>query len=115
MAKSHKPIVWGLFAGGGTVSAFVTPVMIFVTGLAVQLHLFSPGALSYERMHAFAANPLGKLILFGVVFLPAWHAAHRLRITAHDFGLRADIPIAIVLYSLAGLGTLVTLSALAGI
>jgi fumarate reductase subunit D len=38
-----------------------------------------------------------------------WHAAHRLRVTVHDFGVRADKQVAIVVYSLAGLGTLLTL------
>jgi Fumarate reductase subunit D len=35
--------------------------------------------LPYEKMAAFAHNPLGKLILLGAVALPTWHAAHRLR------------------------------------
>ncbi|MBF0561472.1 MAG: fumarate reductase subunit D [Alphaproteobacteria bacterium] len=112
MAKSHKPIIWGLFAGGGMVSAFVTPVMILITGLAVPFHLISREAMSYDRVHAFASNPIGKLLLFVVIFLPAWHAAHRLRITAHDFGLRQDIPIAVVLYVTAAVGTIMTISAL---
>ena len=48
MAKSNKPIVWGLFAAGGTVTAFVTPVMIFVTGLAVPLGIMNPDILAME-------------------------------------------------------------------
>ncbi|MGZ9103908.1 MAG: hypothetical protein ACXW3Y_13700 [Rhodoplanes sp.] len=41
-----------------------------------------------------------------------WHAAHRLRSCAHDFGIRADTAVAVVLYALAGLGTLLTIIAL---
>lgn len=106
MAKSNKPMVWGLFAAGGTVTAFFTPVMVFVTGLAVPLGFMDPEILAYERMHAFLGNWFWKLVLFGILFLSLWHAAHRLRITAHDFGLRTDGLNAAILYVLAALGTL---------
>jgi len=31
MPKSNKPIVWGFFAAGGTLTAFVTPVLVVLT------------------------------------------------------------------------------------
>ena len=106
MARSNKPIVWALFAAGGTFAAFVTPVMIVVTGLAVTFGLLPAETLAYERMLAVVQNPLGKGLVFLAVFLPAWHAAHRLRITAHDFGMRSDGIVATIVYALATLGTL---------
>lgn len=115
MARSNKPIVWGLFAAGGTVAAFVAPVLILVTGLAVPLGLLPAEALGYERMLAMLQNPLVKLLVFLAVFLPAWHAAHRLRITAHDFGIRADTAVMAVCYGLAALGTVVMAFALLSI
>ncbi len=105
MAKSNKPIVWSLFAGGGMFAAFVTPVMIFVTGIAVPLGLLGSDALSYERMLALLGNPLGKLVLFVVVFLPLWHAAHRLRMTLHDLGVPAGRLVVAACYGAAGLGS----------
>lgn len=107
MAKSNKPIFWGLFAAGGTVTAFVTPVLVLLTLFAALG--FKPDLFTYEHLHAFAANWLGKLIILGVIVLSLWHAAHRLRVTAHDFGVRADTLVAYVVYGLAGLGTLLTL------
>jgi len=112
MARSHKPIVWSLFAAGGTFAAFITPVMIFVTGLAIALGLMPAETLAYERVLAFVQNPIGKGLVFLLVFLPAWHAAHRLRITAHDFGIRADTLVATLCYGLATLATAVTVYAL---
>jgi fumarate reductase subunit D len=41
-----------------------------------------------------------------IISLSVWHAAHRLRVLAHDFGIRADGPVAMVLYALAGAATL---------
>ncbi len=107
MAKSNKPIFWGLFAAGGTVTAFLTPVLVLLTLFAAMGLV--PNLFTYETLHAFAANWLGKLIIFGVILVSLWHAAHRLRVTAHDFGVRADTLVAYVVYGLAGLGTLLTL------
>lgn len=112
MARSHKPIIWSLFATGGTVAAFVTPVMILVTGLAIAFGLLPADALAYERVLTAVQHPIGKGLIFLTVFLPAWHAAHRLRITAHDFGIRADTAVTAVCYGLAALATLVTVFAL---
>ncbi len=107
MAKSNKPIFWGLFAAGGTITAFVTPALVLITLFAA----FGAGMdmFTYESIHAFAAWWLGKLIIFGVILLSLWHAAHRLRVTAHDFGIRADTVVAYVVYGIAALGTLMTI------
>ncbi len=107
MAKSNKPIFWGLFAAGGTVTAFVTPALVLVTLFAAMR--FNMDMFTYETIHTFAAHWLGKLIIFGVILVSLWHAAHRLRVTAHDFGIRADTVVAYVVYGLAALGTLMTL------
>lgn len=115
MAKSHKPIVWGPFAAGGTFSAFFSPVLILITGILVPLGLLSGEVLSYSRAHEFAHGWIGKLILFAFVALPAWHAAHRLRITLHDFGIRADILVAVLVYAAAAVATVVAIMALLAI
>lgn len=114
MARSAKAIPWFLFAAGGTIVAFVMPVMIFLTSLGPAMGLFD-SALSYETMQAFVGNWLIKLILFGILTLMLWHAAHRLRVCTHDFGIRADLPAAVILYGLAALGTLLTFIALVSI
>jgi fumarate reductase subunit D len=99
MARSNKPILWLPFAGGGLVAALIIPVLILITGVLMPLGILH---LPYEKMAAFAHNPLGKLILFGAVALPAWHAAHRLRMTAHDLGLGDGAVVQAVCYGSAG-------------
>jgi len=106
MAKSNKPIVWSLFAGGGMLAAFLIPAMIFITGLAVPMGLLSKDVLAYERMLALAGNPIGKLVLFGVIFLLLWHAAHRLRMTLHDLGIRSGRMAMLACYGMAGLSSI---------
>lgn len=115
MAKSNKPIVWSLFAGGGLLAAFLIPAMIVITGLAVPMGLLSEEALAYDRMLALAGNPIGKLVLFGVIFLPLWHAAHRLRMTLHDLGIRAGRVTMLACYGVAGLGSIAAAVVILGI
>lgn len=104
MAKSNKPIVWGPFAAGGTLTAFLTPALVTLTLLAGFGHV--PDVLGYERLHAFAGHWLGRAALIAVIFLSLWSVAHRLRITLYDLGVRADTGVAVVVYSAAGLASI---------
>jgi fumarate reductase subunit D len=104
MAKSNKPLVWGPFAAGGTVSAFLTPVLIVLTLLVALGH--APDLLAYDRLRAFFSHGLVKIAIVGVVFLSLWSAAHRLRITCYDFGMRADTLVATVVYAIAIFATI---------
>ena len=77
--------------------------MLFVTNLAPPIGLFSD-AMSWETMYGFVSNWLVKLVLLGIIGFGLWHAAHRLRVCAHDFGIRADTVVAYIVYGLAGIG-----------
>ncbi|MBB4265186.1 fumarate reductase subunit FrdD [Roseospira visakhapatnamensis] len=112
MAKSNKPIVWGLFAVGGTVAAFCVPALILAHGLLVPLGVFGENALSYERVSAVIGFLPVKIVVLGVVILTLWHAAHRIRVTMHDFGIRKDDMVAMLCYGAAGL---LTATALLGV
>ena len=115
MARSNKPVVWALFAGGGTLAAFVLPAIIFSLTLGAALGWIAVDALAYERVVAGLQAPLAKLVVFGVTVLILWHAAHRLRITAHDLGIYADSLVMSIFYGLAALGTMMALVALLGL
>jgi len=112
MNQSNKPIVWGLFAAGGTVSAFLVPALILVTCLAVPLGLLPADTLSYQHLIDLLQHVISKLITFGVLFLIIWHAAHRMRITAHDLGIRNDTVVMLICYGVAAAGSLLMLLAL---
>ncbi len=115
MAPSNKPIIWGLFAAGGTVAAFLVPALILITCLGVPLGLLPADALSYRHLLDLLQHPLSRLVTFAVLFLVVWHAAHRTRITAHDLGIRNDPLVAFVCYGIAAAGTLLMLITLIGI
>jgi len=112
MASSNKPVIWGLFAAGGTVAAFVVPALILITCLAVPLGLLPPDVLSYGNLHDLLQHALSRLVSFGVLFVIIWHAAHRMRITAHDLGIRNDTVVAFLCYGIAAAGSLLMLIAI---
>jgi fumarate reductase subunit D len=112
MTGSNKPVIWGLFAAGGTVAAFFVPALILITCLGIPLGLLPADVLSYGHLIALLQNSLSKLVTFGVLFLIIWHAAHRMRITAHDLGMRNGTLIMVVCYGIAAAGTLLMLAAL---
>ncbi len=58
MAIAKKAFVWGLFAAGGTVSAFIFPVLIVLFLLMAIGRV--PEGLQYANIHAFAASWVGK-------------------------------------------------------
>ena len=106
MSVSNKPIIWSLFAAGGTVTALLTPILILLIALSVPLGLLPAETFSYSRIQFMLENPFVRLIVFGVLFLSLWHSAHRMRITVHDFGLRADGIAAVIFYGVATLATI---------
>ena len=108
MAIAKKSIVWGIFAAGGTVSAFVYPVLIALFLLIATNNV--PQGLQYEQLHAFLTGVIGKIGIFGLVFLSIWHAAQRMRVVAHDFGIRKDRLVSYTVYLIACVGTVLTVT-----
>jgi succinate dehydrogenase subunit D len=108
--RSNEPVFWSLFGAGGVVVAFILPVTIFVTGLAVPLGLFPPEAMAYDRILSFAANWSGKVFILAVISLTLWHAMHRIFLALHDLGInRARIFFRWLCYGIALFGTLTSL------
>jgi fumarate reductase subunit D len=103
MVIANKALVWSLFAAGGTLTAFLFPAVIALFLMISAGYI--PVGLSYEAANEMAASWFAKTVLFGIIFLSIWHAAHRARVVFHDFGMRADGVIATVLYLLATVAT----------
>ncbi len=111
-----EPFWWGLFSVGGVVAALFVPIHIIIAGLAVPLGLLDADAVGYEHMQALLGNPLVKLYLFVLVALPLFLAAHRLRFSLKDMGLKVPGQVlGMVLYGGAILGTIVAAIILAGL
>lgn len=95
------PLFWLLFAAGGTASAMLLPVLVFITGIAVPA-----GWVTQEELAALVDNPITRVVLVGLVFLFLFHWAHRFRYALVDLGLGRLGKQAWLFYGLATAGTI---------
>lgn len=87
MSISNKPLLWLPFAGGGMLAALLLPALMLVL-LLDGLGVLPDAALAHERVSAFVGRPLVVVVGFVFIALVIWHAAHRLRMTLQDLGVR---------------------------
>lgn len=100
--KSSEPFWWGLFSAGGVVAAFLVPIHIILSGLAVPLGWISDTGILYRHWWV-------KIYLFVLIALPLYHWAHRFYFTLSDMGLKViRQPLAVLCYGAAVVGTVIT-------
>ena len=115
MKRSNEPIFWSLFGAGGMLAALIGPALVLITGIAVPFGILFPAdTLSYAHMLAFAQSWIGKILLLAVIALFMWHAAHRIAILLHDFGVHAVTVVKVLCYGLAFAGTVIAAWTLVG-
>ncbi len=101
MRPSNEPFWWAMFGAGGMITALLLPVLIIITGFVVPA-----GGVDFKQLDTLFNNPLVRLIILGVAFLSFFHAAHRIRHTLKDLGLRSvATPLAVLCYAAALAGT----------
>jgi len=101
-----EPLIWLLFGNGILLGTILLTGWLIVFGLAAPVGLVPYEALDFDRAHALATNPIGRLLLFALIALPLWKGAHHLRALSIDFGGAARDPfVASLLYGLALLGS----------
>jgi fumarate reductase subunit D len=83
MAKrSNEPFLWILFSAGGVLSALMTPILLFLLGLAFPLGWLQ--APTYESALALVSHPVARLCVLALCSLSLFHWAHRFRYTLYD-------------------------------
>lgn len=83
MAKQRaEPFLWLLFSAGGVAAALFIPAMLVLFGIAFPLGWIS--APDFDHVHAVAAFPLTRIVVFGVCVLALFHWAHRFRYTLYE-------------------------------
>lgn len=102
-----EPVIWLLFGAGIMVGTLLLPGYLLTVGIAGPLGLLPEGALAFDRAHAIASNPIGRLVLLGLIALPLWKGAHHLRALFADWlGHGPDGAIGSLLYAVAAVGSL---------
>src|SRR5437773_11286593 len=101
MAKSNEPIWWGPFSAGGQISAFLTPITVVITGIAVPA-----GWISTQGLYNLLHHPLARLYLFVLIWLPLFHGSHRTLTPLSELGLKGIRSLlAVLLDGVALVGT----------
>jgi len=88
MRRSSEPLWWLPFAGGMMVDALTMPALVVITGLLIPL-----GIVNADELRVLLLHPLTRFVLFVIVSLTFFHAAHRLRYALVDLGFRALKPV----------------------
>jgi fumarate reductase subunit D len=102
-----EPVIWLLFGQGILLGTILLTGWLLVVGLGVPLGIVPESALSFDRIHPLASNPIGRLVLLALCALPLWKGAHHLRSLSLDFGGGGrDAAVATLLYGIAALGSL---------
>ncbi len=97
--RSGEAFWWSLFSAGGVVSALFLPALVFVTGLVLPSQYAAEGRRAYEHIHDIVSWWPVRVVLFVVVLLSFFHAAHRLKHIVMDLGWRkVTAPLAILCY-----------------
>lgn len=102
-----EPVIWLLFGAGIMLGTMLLPAYLLTVGLGAPLGYLPEGALSYERAHGIASNPIGRLVLLAIIALPLWKGAHHVRSLLVDWlGHGADVWAGPLVYAVATVGSL---------
>jgi fumarate reductase subunit D len=96
--RSHEPITWSLFGGGGMVLAFVAPALILITGLLMPFVFGAEPEAVYRGALTVASHPIGKLLLLVAIALPLYHCVHRIHHGLHDLHIHGPNPLMVTLF-----------------
>jgi fumarate reductase subunit D len=101
-----KPVLFVLFGAGILVGTLLLPGYLMTIGLAGPLGLLPAEALSFERAQAIFSNPLGRLLLLGLIVLPLLKGAYDTPSLAVDLSSHhVYAPLSALLYGVAALGS----------
>jgi fumarate reductase subunit D len=103
MARSNEPLWWVPFMAGAGASAFLMPITIVITSIAVGL-----GWITWDQMYRLLNNPLVRIYLVVLISLSLFHAAHRLRFVLIDL-LTPRGALSLICYGSAIVGTVVVI------
>ena len=107
-----EPLIWALFGGGIMVGTMLMTGWVAVVGVAIPLGIVPADALAYDRAYALGSSLIGRALLVAIVALPLWKGAHHTRHLLIDSGgADRDPVVALILYALATLGSLLAIVA----
>lgn len=111
-----EPIIWLLFGAGIMVGTLLLPGYLLTVTIGGPLGMLPEGALAFDRAHAIASNPIGRVVLLAIIALPLWKGAHHTRALAVDMlGHHSDALVGSLLYAIAAIGSVLAILAVLAI
>ena len=111
-----EPVIWLLFGAGIMVGTLLLPGYLLTVTIGGPLGMLPEGALSFDRAHAIASNPIGRVVLLAIIALPLWKGAHHTRALAVDMlGHHSDALVGSLLYAIAATGSVLAILAVLAI
>src|SRR5207244_2577801 len=81
--RSREPMWWLPFSGGMMIDALAIPALVVITGILLPF-----GLINAEGWRNLLVHPLARLVIFVIAAFSFFHAAHRLKFTLIDLGLK---------------------------
>ena len=107
MPRSREPYLWALFSAGGMIAALMLPAVTLLLWVAAPLGWIQ---LDYHGLAGLFGHALTRVVLFGLITLSLFHAAHRFRYTLYD-GLQLYHLNALIAVLTYGVATVLTVLA----
>ena len=100
-------LLWALFANAAVLCALIVPAHILVQGVLAPLGLVPSFDHRYSTFASALSDPLVKVYLLLVIGASFYLCAHRVRYVLHELGVHGKLLMGLVMYGLAGAGTVV--------
>ena len=62
-----EPLIWLLFGQGIMIGSMLMTGWLLVVCVLAPLGMIPPAALGFERAHALASHPIGRVVLLGIL------------------------------------------------
>src|SRR5256712_7266291 len=83
---SREPLLWALFSLGGFITAFLSPITVFLLSLAPVFGLWPTDPAAYVTFAAHWREPLGRLFFFALIGGSLFHGTQRPKFMLVDPG-----------------------------
>src|SRR2546428_12510019 len=81
---SREPLLWALFSLGGFITAFLSPITVFLLSLAPVFGLWPTDPAAYVTFAAHWRETLVRLFFFAPIGGPVFHGVHLLKLMLLD-------------------------------
>ncbi len=99
--KNTKPMLWGIFAAGGTTIAFLLFTIVLIFGVLLPFDILGSSKEFFETTNGFFSNFFIYIILIALLFSFLWHGTYRFSCLLNDFHIKHGAKTKYALYAIS--------------